>query len=48
MYVESMHRKLSATSATGQRLSPTRWPATEIAPADTLPPNFLKILNFYR
>ena len=40
LYVESVHREVSATSATGQRLPPTRWPATEIAPADTLLQHF--------
>ena len=40
LYVESVRREVSATSATGQRLPPTRWPATETAPADPLPPQF--------
>ena len=43
LYALSVHREVSATSATGQRLPPTRWPATEIAPVDILPPGFLKV-----
>ena len=48
LYALSVHRELSATSATGQRLPPARWLATEIAPADILPPVFLQILTCYR
>ena len=40
LYVESVHREVSATSATGQRLPPSSGPATETAPADPLPRQF--------